>query len=110
MGGVKRKVADAIHESACASADDEAPVQSSPLVVAFYCRAGKHRSVACSVILEHIFRAEGWDCPAPKHLSSPKWSKGCCKGQCYECKEPPEYLYATLHTALEMWHQIRILV
>ena len=40
-----------------------------------YCRAGKHRSVAASVILHYILKAEGWTCPdvQPHRLA---WMKG----------------------------------
>lgn len=106
LAGVKRKFLDAV----CAEPQASGLSTTShalPLTMAFYCRVGKHRSVACSQILEHILRAEGWDCPVPRHLSSPRWGKKCCHGQCHECREPPDHLQTALNTALYLWHGIK---
>ena len=58
---------------------------SNEVRVAFYCRKGKHRSVAGARFLEHCARAEGWAC-STTHLCSKHW-KGTCRGQCAECSE-----------------------
>jgi len=53
--------------------------------VAFYCKAGKHRSVAGARFLEHFVKRMGCDCVV-EHLCKKDW-KSTCKGNCEECKE-----------------------
>lgn len=71
--------------------------------VAFYCRSGRHRSVAGCRFLEHIARAEGWECRV-RHLSQMQWSK-TCKGRCEECEgvDPDRLREETLNKALGLW-------
>jgi len=60
-----------------------APVR---LVVALYCRTGKHRSVAVAECLRHIAEAaEDFHVYGVVHLSRSKWNKNVCKGGCEEC-------------------------
>eukprot|EP00439_Symbiodinium_sp_Y106_P023282 s6588_g2.t2 len=53
----KRKIEKAARDAAPSGGG------SGSFNVAVYCRAGKHRSVAASVILHYILKAEGWTCP-----------------------------------------------
>jgi len=72
------------------------------LMIAVHCRSGKHRSVAAALILQHVLRRDGWHCSDPKHLSATRWWS-CCKGQCVECRNPPQELQSTLDKALLAW-------
>jgi len=53
--------------------------------VAFYCRSGKHRSVAGARFLEHCAKTEGWMC-CQNHLCRDRW-RHTCRGLCAECNE-----------------------
>lgn len=77
-----------------------------PVIIAVYCRAGKHRSVAAAGILKHIFTATGYMCPEIRHLSYDKWGRNCCKGRCEECLQPPPELQDTFNDALQRWLMI----
>jgi hypothetical protein len=99
LGDVRKRLGAA----AAASAARGAAGPAAPLLtIAVYCRSGKHRSVAAALILQHVLRREGWVCRDPQHLSEPRWSS-CCKGQCVECKNPPQELQNTLDKALLAW-------
>jgi len=73
------------------------------LTIAVYCRAGKHRSVAGAIVLQHILTQEGWECPMPRHLSQSRWSKACCKGNCQDCRYPPPSHKDVLDRAFDIW-------
>jgi hypothetical protein len=73
--------------------------------VALFCRAGKHRSVACAIILAHILGAVGWSCLGPRHLSRGSWGRRCCLGQCADCLASPPALQSALDAALQVWRQ-----
>ena len=56
--------------------------------VAVYCNAGKHRSVACSIILAVSLPTFGFAVAGPPmHLAQPSWSKDqyFCQGGCEDC-------------------------
>jgi len=72
------------------------------MTIAVFCRAGRHRSVAVSIILFHILTNEGYTCEFPKHLSSYHWRR-CCGGNCDECTAPGEELDVVLNAALKSW-------
>jgi len=63
---------------------------SDEVSVAFYCKSGKHRSVAASFFCKHIVESEGWTCAHLQHLSSANGWSNCCKGTCDECKAGAE--------------------
>jgi len=89
--------------AAAAGAARGAAAPAAPLLtIAVYCRSGKHRSVAAALILQHGLRGAGWHCSDPKHLSERRWVS-CCKGQCIECRNPPQELQSTLDKALLAW-------
>lgn len=101
LRGVRKKLVEAIK-----NADVAAPTRNK-IVVAVYCRAGKHRSVAASIILERIFKNECWEVPQITHLSSVRgWGKSC-KGKCEECiKEPDPTREDALKNAWEVWQTL----
>merc|ERR1712060_399376 len=63
----------------------EAFKSADDIGVAFYCKAGKHRSVAGARFLEHFVKRMGYDCKV-EHLCKNTW-KSTCKGNCEECSE-----------------------
>ena len=58
------------------------------MVIAVYCRSGKHRSVAIAECLRYIGETvEGLMFLHPvKHLAKPTWGKSMCKGTRWKCK------------------------
>lgn len=106
LGDVKRRLlALAIgRSSGLRGAGAGAFVDSAPLRVAIYCKAGKHRSVAGAMILWYVLEQDGWDCVEPTHLSRARWGSFCCKGLCQGCRCPPAELWEeTLAEALQVW-------
>ena len=57
----------------------------APIVMVFYCRSGKHRSVAMATIVQHLFEAFDLPRPSMEHSCAPHWINGYCSEQ---CKEP----------------------
>ena len=53
---------------------------TTEITIAIFCRSGKHRSVACSLILQDLLSA-----PSPRHLSEGTWLR-CCRGECATCR------------------------
>ena len=76
-------------------------LEKSPgdISVAIYCRRGKHRSVAATVILRHILESEGFEC-YEWHMSQAQW---CCKLDCDVCSNPPEEMKGHLDQAFNYW-------
>ena len=58
--------------------------------VAFFCRAGRHRSIAGAWFLHHVSETMGWQCMV-SHLSKQDW-KGTCPEQCSACRPGPSDL------------------
>lgn len=58
------------------------------VAVAFYCKSGRHRSVACAWFLEQFCKHEGWKCQVA-HLCQSSW-KTTCRGECEDCRENSE--------------------
>lgn len=59
--------------------------RKAPIVMVFYCRSGKHRSVAMATIVQHLFEAFDLPRPSMDHSCAPHWINGFCSEQ---CKEP----------------------
>ena len=78
---------------------DELEKTAGDISVAIYCRRGKHRSVAATVILRHILESEGYECEE-WHLSNRRW---CCKLNCDVCCNPPEDMKGHLDHAFNCW-------
>jgi hypothetical protein len=77
------------------------------MVVAVYCRSGKHRSVAIAECLRYIgdtvegLRLNG----EVKYLSKQRWGR-MCKGGCDECLNDPDGLrQRSLDIAAEYWRR-----
>uniref|UniRef100_A0A7S4SS05 RapZ C-terminal domain-containing protein n=1 Tax=Alexandrium monilatum TaxID=311494 RepID=A0A7S4SS05_9DINO len=79
---------------------------SAEASVAFYCKSGKHRSVACAWFLQHFCKHEGWDCEV-RHLCQSSWHR-TCRGMCEECREPStrsDQRELALDRALQWWQR-----
>ena len=75
--------------------------------IAVGCRAGKHRSVAGSLILDRLLRDQG-HVVSVQHLSSHTWHRRkarCCMGECLACRSVPAYLVTALERASQIWKQ-----
>jgi len=73
-------------------------------VVAVYCRAGKHRSVAVSQCLAHIGKAvQSLEVRDVQHLSRPRWGRNLCKGSCDECRGFSKERQSALEKAEQLW-------
>jgi len=78
------------------------------LVVALYCRMGKHRSVAATECLRYIAETvEGILVEPVLHLSKPRWGKNVCRGGCDECSPFSEERDAALERAAQLWRDAR---
>jgi len=82
----------------------QAASQTNHIRVAFYCKSGRHRSVAGARLFKHCAEAEGWGCEQVEHLSRKHW-KHICQGTCAECREDAESSERTeaLRKALAWW-------
>jgi len=99
---VQRQIFDA--STVCevkASADG---MRYADVGVALYCKSGRHRSVACSLILQYILAAEGWRCPEVHHLSEWTWRHDAAR--CSECSGKPQSLHEALQQAHNTWLSI----
>ena len=74
------------------------------LRVAFYCKRGRHRSVAASRVLKHIGTMEGWDVTCVD-LCTHAWYT-TCKGECQACCEENDDQRRRL-ALLRAWQQWR---
>ena len=54
--------------------------------VVVYCHAGKHRSVACSIILAVSLPTFGFAVAGLMHLTKPSWPTRDCQGGCVDCR------------------------
>ena len=74
------------------------------MVVALYCKSGKHRSVAVATCLEHILLTEEKFEAEVKHLSERGWGFRICRGTCAECRsDSDEEKQSALRRAAEIW-------
>jgi hypothetical protein len=62
-------------------------LQGDVLALCTYCKSGRHRSVACAVILEYILRQSGYTMTWNTHLAGHKWARRTCN-YCDECRAP----------------------
>eukprot|EP00418_Pyrodinium_bahamense_P076976 CAMPEP_0179068408 /NCGR_PEP_ID=MMETSP0796-20121207/29987_1 /TAXON_ID=73915 /ORGANISM="Pyrodinium bahamense, Strain pbaha01" /LENGTH=510 /DNA_ID=CAMNT_0020765463 /DNA_START=109 /DNA_END=1641 /DNA_ORIENTATION=- len=76
------------------------------LVVAVYCRQGKHRSVAVAECIRHIAETvEHFHVQEVQHLSKARWGKNVCKGGCEECRDFSAQRQSALHRAEKIWRE-----
>ena len=84
--------------------NDKQPGSPLHLVVAIYCRAGKHRSVAVAECLRHVATAvEGFSVDEVCHLSKPRWNRRLCKGDCEECRTSTSEKEQAMMHAEQIW-------
>ena len=85
----------------------EQPGKRPELVVAMYCKSGKHRSVAVSKCLRHVCASvEGFEVEV-LHISAPTWRRVCLgdEGACLSCSSFAEVKKAALWHAEQIWHE-----
>jgi len=71
-------------------------------IVVMYCKSGRHRSVAASEILRHIFLETGWACLKTRHLSLAH-TRTLCGTKCWDCAQRPPDCQEALSLALKLW-------
>ena len=78
---------------------------ATDLVVAVYCRSGKHRSVALAECLKHVAqKLEKMCVHQMKHLSKERWGSRICTGWCTDCSQDPHQVRAhAFDLVLEYW-------
>ena len=69
------------------------------LRIAFYCKSGRHRSVAATYILQHILENQGFRVQVC-HLSENSWGRHMCMGTCAYCKTHKDRLLQQKESAL----------
>ncbi len=75
------------------------------IVVAFYCRSGRHRCVATSVVSAHLFEATvGMLIPTTRHESAKEWERLCGRG-CPQCKGKSLVRDKALLYARQLWRR-----
>jgi hypothetical protein len=73
------------------------------LVIAVYCRSGKHRSVAVAECLKYIGeKAESLDVLERRDLSRARWGK-ICKGGCNDCAGYSQMRQSAFEHAMRVW-------
>ena len=78
------------------------------MVVAVYCRSGKHRSLAVAECLRHIGETvEGLMFLDPvKNFAKPRCGNQRCKGMCEECQSDADGLrQRSLEYAAALWQE-----
>ena len=72
--------------------------------IVFYCKSGRHRSVAAALVAAHLFEATV-GLPMPRstlHLCAYWWSQ-LCGPNCPQCTQQTRLRDEALHRAREMW-------
>ena len=75
-----------------------------PHVIAFYCKKGKHRSVAVAYIMWFILTRLNYPVAEPIYYSRDLYvDRRMCHGQCDACDHVAEGKIASLEVALQKW-------
>lgn len=74
-----------------------------PFVLAIFCHAGKHRSVAAACILNYILCRQGYLVEDIIHIEEASWGRYCCGGTCEACTAVPAWLEEDLSNANNIW-------
>ena len=90
----KRKVYQAAEES------------EGEIALGIFCTSGRHRSVALSVILGGILRAEGFS-TRTTHLSANRW-RGCAGKGCDYCSRSDSKRDDAIQEAIRRWREIKL--
>jgi hypothetical protein len=62
------------------------PVNGGRVIIVFYCKSGRHRSVACAEAFSRVLNKVAWvQQENVEHLSSMSWGFGTCGG-CPQCR------------------------
>ena len=74
-----------------------------PVHLCFYCLSGRHRSVACSVIVTYILEGLGqYNIVRTDHLAAHRWFLRTCNG-CTEFQSSSQELRIALQDAADLW-------
>ena len=87
---------------------DEMEMGSGSIVVVLYCVAGNHRSVGCSVILQHLLQATivpDWKLERSLHCSEEIWRQRLCR-VCPTCNASNEIRSRALLDCRNRWRML----
>lgn len=73
------------------------------IFITFYCNSGRHRSVACALIMGQLLEWDGYTMHEPRHLCADLWPRSTCN-RCHECMSLSPGRQAALQRAWELWH------
>ena len=76
-----------------------------PLIIAVYCKRGRHRSVAAALLLQSILVSAEFYAVSAEHASMHYWSRSMCKGTCPSCSSI-EQKTEVLENARRMWQSL----
>jgi hypothetical protein len=84
--------------------------QATRIHIVCFCRSGRHRSVACAGLLQHLLEAGGAKISLNRHLCRETWSSkrppcegnGICSRRCSETAERTQ----VLRELRAMWRQL----
>jgi len=85
-------------------AQEEAALGGTPgtIFITFYCNSGRHRSVACALIMGQLLEWDGYTMHEPRHLCSDLWPGSTCN-RCQECMSLSPGRDAALRRASALW-------
>ena len=89
------------------AANHEVHPEGTQVRIVFYCKSGRHRSVAAALVAAHLFEATV-GLPMPRstlHLSAYWWSQ-LCGPNCLECTQQTQLRDGALRRAREMWREV----
>jgi len=72
------------------------------IFITFYCNSGRHRSVACALIMGQLLEWDGYTMHEPRHLCSDLWPGSTCN-RCQECMSLSPGRNAALRRASVLW-------
>lgn len=79
-----------------------------PINLIVMCRSGRHRSVAVSCIVRHVFQTAGWLCEVDYASEGKQWTHTTCSGGCPICRWEAQDDYTRLDDDLflvcGMWY------
>ena len=76
------------------------------IFITFYCKSGRHRSVACAVIMAQLLEWDGYTVQETRHLCSEWWPRHTCN-MCSECMSATPGRDAALARARQQWDLTR---
>jgi hypothetical protein len=97
MGKLRRRL---VQEEAALGGD------AGTMFFTFYCKSGRHRSVACAVIMGQLLEWDGYAAQEIRHLCSEFWSRATFN-MCRECRLATPGRDAALARAWQQWNLTR---